>query len=222
MHPGKKPVSLFLVEDHAALREGLKLLLEIEGDIAVIAEAESGSEAVRVAAEVKPDVVLMDVALAGMDGIEATRKLHAEQPLLQILVLSANPELGVVRAAIEAGAAGYILKRATGRELRDAVRAAASGQIMVLSPEVAAVGPRERPRGTIVNRSLEDPRSILTAREMEILQFIARGSSNREIAEVLQISIKTVDTHRMHLMTKLDIHDVAGLTRYAIRKGLIE
>jgi DNA-binding NarL/FixJ family response regulator len=222
MQAPKNPIALLLVEDHAALREGLRLLLEVEGDIAVVAEAESGSEAVRIAAEIRPDVVLVDVVLSGMDGIEATRRMRADQPTLPILVLSGNPEFGVVRAAIEAGAAGYILKRATGHDLRHAVRAAASGQMLVLSPEVAAVGPRARPRATIVDRRLENPRTILTSREMEVLQFIARGNSNREIAEVLQISIKTVDTHRMHLMTKLDIHDVAGLTRYAIRKGLIE
>jgi DNA-binding NarL/FixJ family response regulator len=212
---------LFLAEDHAALREGLRLLLELEGDIAVIGEADAGAEAVRQSVAIRPDVVLMDLALVGMDGIEATRRLHAEAPEIPVLVLSASPELGIVRAVLEAGAVGYLIKRASGHELREAVRAAASGG-SCFSPEVAAVVPRNRARGTLTPREHDDPHLVLTGREAEILQLIARGSSNREIAEALRISVKTVDTHRMHLMTKLDIHDVAGLTRYAIRKGLIE
>ena len=193
-------------------------MLETEGDIGVVAEAATGSEAVERVLAARPDVVMMDVSLMGMDGIEATRQLHNQAPGLPVVMLSASHELSTVKAAVEAGAVGYLSKRASGKELRDAVRAAASGQTS-FSPEVASAA-RDRTRPA--ERRIDDPRAVLTGRETEILQLIARGSSNREIAEALQISVKTVDTHRMHLMTKLDIHDVAGLTRFAIKKGLIE
>jgi DNA-binding NarL/FixJ family response regulator len=212
-------IPVLLAEDHLTLREGLRLLLQAEGDIEVVGEVESGGEALEQARALGPRVVLMDVSLVGLDGIEATRRLRAELPGVQVLMLSASPELHIVRATLDAGAIGYVLKRASGKELRDAVRAAAAGT-PYFSAEVAAAA-RDRPRVGPERRHVEDPRSVLTGREQEILQLIAGGSSNREIAETLQISVKTVDTHRMHLMTKLDIHDVAGLTRYAIRKGMI-
>jgi DNA-binding NarL/FixJ family response regulator len=215
---GQAPkITVLVAEDHLTLREGLRMLLELEGDISVLTEVEGGLDAVAKATEQRPDVVLMDISLVGLDGIEATRRLHAQAPELPVLILSANPELHIVRAALNAGAIGYLLKRASGKELRDAVRAAAqnlpffSAEVMGAVRERARVGPSRA----------ENPAS-LTGRETEILQLIAGGYSNREIGEALSISIKTVDTHRMHIMSKLDIHDVAGLTRYAIRKGLIE
>ncbi len=199
------------------------MLLELDGDIEVVGEVEGGEEVVPKAKELTPDVVLMDVSLVGLDGIEATRRLHADMPPsaggAQVLVLSASPELHIVRASLDAGAVGYLLKRASGKELREGVRAARSGNAYFSTEVLGAV--RERARSGPERRHVEDPRSVLTGREQEILQLIAGGCSNREIADTLQISVKTVDTHRMHLMTKLDIHDVAGLTRYAIRKGLI-
>jgi DNA-binding NarL/FixJ family response regulator len=223
-----------MAEDHLTLREGLKLLLEMEGDIHVVAETESGHDTIQVALAEKPDVLLMDVALVGLDGIEATRQLHAQMPTLAIVMLSAHPELHLVRAAIEAGAAGYLLKRASGRELREAVRATADGTPYFSEEILRAVRERTLPQrvhnGPNTSGSpnkkndpvlAEDPAASLTDREYEILQMIASGHSNREIAEILKLSIKTVETHRMHVMGKLDIHDVASLTRYAIRKGLI-
>jgi DNA-binding NarL/FixJ family response regulator len=158
----------------------------------------------------------MDVALVGLDGIEATRRLHAEAPEIPVLVLSGRTELHVVRAALDAGAAGYVLKRVSGNDLRAAVRSVATGGTF-LSPEVLAAvrsGTRTDPARA------EDP-GVLTRREVEVLQLIALGNSNREISTVLGLSVKTVETHRMHVMEKLNIHDVAGLTRYAIRKGLV-
>jgi DNA-binding NarL/FixJ family response regulator len=217
--PVPAKIKVLLAEDHMTLREGVKLLLQVDGDIEVVGEVEAGAEVVARYAELAPDVVLMDVALVGLDGIEATRRLRGETPAAKVLILSASPELHIVRAALDAGALGYLLKRASGKELRDGVRAAAAGNPYFSAEVTGAV--RERARSGPERRHVEDPRSILTGREQEILQLIAGGSSNREIAEALQISVKTVDTHRMHLMTKLDIHDVAGLTRYAIRKGMI-
>jgi DNA-binding NarL/FixJ family response regulator len=213
----EKRIAVVICEDHASLREGLRMLLEVEGDIHVIGEAATGSDAVVQVLEKRPDVAVMDVSLMGMDGIEATRQLHAQAPGLPVLVLSASHELSTVKAAVDAGAVGYLSKRASGKELRDAVRTAATGGTC-FSPEVASAA-RDRTRPA--ERRVDDPRAVLTGRETQILQLIAKGSSNREIAEALQISVKTVDTHRMHLMTKLDIHDVAGLTRYAIKKGLV-
>jgi DNA-binding NarL/FixJ family response regulator len=213
-----KQIAVVICEDHASLREGLRLLLETEGDINVIAEAATGAEAVERVTAAQPEVVLMDVQLMGMDGIEATRQLRAQMPGLPVVVLSASHELSTVKAAVDAGAIGYLSKRASGKELRDAVRTAAAGGTC-FSPEVASAV-KDKARSS--ERRIDDPRAVLTGRETEILQLIARGSSNREIAEALTISVKTVDTHRMHLMTKLDIHDVAGLTRYAIKKGLVE
>ncbi|HKA91628.1 MAG TPA: response regulator transcription factor [Haliangiales bacterium] len=206
-----------MAEDHLTLREGLRMLLELEGDISVLTEVEGGQEAVAKALALRPNVVLMDIALVGLDGIEATRRLHAQAPEIAVLILSANPELHVVRATLNAGATGYLLKRASGKELREAVRAAGQGVPFFSAEVMGAV--RERAR---VGPSRAENPASLTGRETEILQLIAGGYSNREIGEALSISIKTVDTHRMHIMAKLDIHDVAGLTRYAIRKGLIE
>lgn len=217
-----------LAEDHRTLREGLKLLLETEGDIAVVAEAASGKEAVAGALEHKPDVVLMDVALVGLDGIEATRELRAQQPSTTVLMLSAHPELYVVRAALDAGAVGYMLKRATGAELREGVRAAAAGKNYFSQEVMKAFRDRLRAGSSPPSRVAgepaiaQEPSAVLTDRELEVLQMIATGHSNREIAEILKLSVKTVETHRMHVMEKLDIHDVSGLTRYALRKGLID
>lgn len=217
-----------MAEDHLTLREGLKLLLEMEGDISVVAETESGQDTVKVALAEKPDVLLMDVALVGLDGIEATRQLRAQAPTLAIVMLSAHPELHLVRAAVDAGATGYLLKRASGRELREAVRATAEGTPYFSEEILRAVRERTLPERLPNSQQkkgdpalAEDPTASLTDREYEILQMIASGHSNREIAEILKLSIKTVETHRMHVMGKLDIHDVATLTRYAIRKGLI-
>jgi DNA-binding NarL/FixJ family response regulator len=212
-----------LAEDHRVLREGLVLLLQAEGDIEVVAEAEEGRQAVALALEARPDVVLMDIALVGMDGIEATREICATAPTVAVLILSAHAQLHLVRAALDAGALGYVLKRAEGQALRDAVRAGARGQPYFSNEVFLAVRERARPgRRRQEDAASDNPRATLTGREYEVLQMIASGFSNREIAEALQLSIKTVETHRTNLMGKLEIRDVAGLTRYAIRKGIIE
>jgi DNA-binding NarL/FixJ family response regulator len=224
-----KRISVMLAEDHLTLREGLRLLLEAEGDISVTAEVDGGRDAVERARSSKPDVILMDIALVGLDGIEATRQILAERPKTGVLILSASAELYVARAALEAGAIGYLLKRATGSELRAGVRAAAAGMPYFSDDVFRAVRERLRPGEPVTRRRAASqpghaaaPVDVLTDRELEVLQMIAGGHSNREIAEILKLSVKTVETHRMHLMDKLDIHDVSGLTRYALRKGLIQ
>jgi DNA-binding NarL/FixJ family response regulator len=217
-----------LAEDHLTLREGLRLLLEAEGDIQVVAEVESGHDAVTQALAIKPDVVLMDIALIGLDGIEAARQIAQKSAPTPpgVLMLSASAELYVTRAALDAGAIGYLLKKASGRELREAVRAASTGKPYFSDEVLRAVRERVgtgsvRRRASTEPRAYDAPGDVLTDRELEVLQMIAGGHSNREIAEILKLSVKTVETHRMHLMDKLDIHDVAGLVRYALRKGLI-
>jgi DNA-binding NarL/FixJ family response regulator len=217
-----------LAEDHLTLREGLRLLLEAEGDIQVVAEVESGHDAVTQALAIKPDVVLMDIALIGLDGIEAARQIAQKSAPTPpgVLMLSASAELYVTRAALDAGAIGYLLKKASGRELREAVRAASAGKPYFSDEVLRAVRERVgtgsvRRRASTEPRAYDAPGDVLTDRELEVLQMIAGGHSNREIAEILKLSVKTVETHRMHLMDKLDIHDVAGLVRYALRKGLI-
>ncbi len=214
-----------LAEDHTTLREGLRLLLESDGDILVIGEASSGKDVVATAVREKPDVILMDVALVGLDGIEATRQVKAAVPSAAVLMLSAHAELYVVRASQDAGAIGYLIKRTGGKELREAVRGAAAGKPYFSDEVMRAVRDRVRPGRPGKNgepAQADEPAAVLTDRELEILQYIAAGHSNREIAELLKLSVKTVETHRMHLMEKLDIHDVASLTRYALRKGLID
>ena len=224
MRAGEK-IGVVLCDDHASLREGLRLLLAVDGDIAILGEAESGEAAVEATLRLAPDVVLMDVGLAGLDGIEATRQVHQANPAQAVIMLSAKPELRVVRAALNAGALGYMIKRAGGDELRSGVRAAAAGQPF-FSREVMAVA-RERSwavrgRPLAPEPNPEDPASLLTLRELEILQLVAGGNSNREIGDLLDVSPKTIDAHRANLMAKLEVHDITGLTRYAIRKGLIE
>jgi DNA-binding NarL/FixJ family response regulator len=217
-----------LVDDHRTLREGLRALIEADGDIEVIAETESGKDAISLATEKRPDVVLMDVGLTGLDGIEATRKISASLDAPHVCILSASPELHVARAALEAGALGYMLKRATGKELREGVRSTASGKSYFSEDVLKGVRERLRPGGEPTPRrrsegtASDEPTAVLTDRELEVLQMIAVGHSNREIAEILKLSVKTIETHRMHLMEKLDIHDISGLTRYALRKGLIQ
>jgi len=220
---------VMLVDDHRTLREGLKALLEADGDIEVVFEAESGKDAVSAASERKPDVVLMDVGLVGLDGIEATRRIVTEVPGAKICMLTASPELHVARAALEAGALGYMLKRSSGQQLREGVRATAAGRAFFSDDVLKDVRERMRPGGEGPPRrrsdspsAADEPGAVLTDRELEVLQMIAVGHSNREIAEILKLSVKTIETHRMHLMEKLDIHDISGLTRYALRKGLIE
>ena len=220
LHP--PPIRVMLADDHRALREGLRALLVLDGDIRVVAEAETGQEVVTGALAERPDVVLMDTALIGLDGIEAVRQIHAAAPTIAVVVLSAHHELHTVRAALDAGAAGYLLKRASGKELREAVRAAHRG-LRCLSAEVrAAVRARTRvPRAPDLAQeevALDD----LTRRELEVLQLVASGRSNLAIADVLKLSGKTVETHRFNLMRKLDLHDTSGLTRYAIRAGLVD
>lgn len=211
------PSRILLVDDHEILLGGLRSLLEGEPDLEIVGEARDGVEAVRLAEQLGPDLIVMDVSMPGLNGIEATRRITAKTPATAVLCLSSHSDSVMVEAMLEAGASGYLLKDHAVDELLRAIRSVSNGETY-LSPRIA---------GGVVQSLLNGSRSetssaqtVLTDREREVLQLIAEGYSNKLIAERLNVSAKTVGTHREHVMQKLDIHTVAGLTKYAIQQGL--
>jgi DNA-binding NarL/FixJ family response regulator len=202
-------ISVLLVDDHHLVRRGFRRILEDEPDISVLGEAADGDEAVRLARQLRPQVVLMDCALPGTSGLVATRKILADSPSVSILMLSMHSEDTLVRQALEAGASGYILKNAVDLDLAAAVRKVAAGE-KVLSPQLS--------RPAILKGERQ---AALTARELEILQLIVDGKSNKEIADHLHLSVNTVSVHRANIMDALGIHKTAELVVYAIRNGLV-
>ena len=213
-----KKISILLVDDHVVVRQGLKALLNAEPDFEVAGEAENGQQAVDLVKSVTPEVVVMDVAMPMMNGLTATRQILRAQPAAKILVLSSYSNDDCVKELLHAGAKGYLMKQTAAHELSNAIRQVRLGN-QYLSPAIAHRLNSQR-TGSFMNGTSETLRQ-LTARETQVLQLIAEGLSNREIATALDISIKTVEKHRQGTMNKLDIHEVAGLTRYAIAKGLV-
>jgi two-component system response regulator NreC len=213
-------VRVLLAEDHAIVREGIRRLLAAEPDIVVVGEAADGEAAVRLTENLRPDVVCMDISMPGLSGLEATRQIKARFPEVGIVVLTMHEEEAYFYELVKAGASGYVLKRASARDLVDAVRAVAGGHTF-LHPVIARrlVREHEHPGGRDDDRRRYDG---LTERERQVVRLIANGKTNREIAEALHISVKTVETHRTHIMEKLDLHDRAHLVRYAVRKGLVD
>ena len=216
-----KPITVLLAEDHMIVREGLKKLLESESDIEVVGEATTGRQAVDLAEKLRPTVIIMDIAMPQMNGLEATRQILKSQPGVKIIILSAHSDDAYVESATSLGAAGYLIKQTSAQFLSEAIRAVHKGSTF-FSPSVAKHF-QKRQDESVGRKGLpktEGPR--LSSREAEVLQLIAEGEANKQMAEKLRISIKTVEKHREHLMQKLDIHDTAGLTRYAIAAGIIE
>jgi DNA-binding NarL/FixJ family response regulator len=211
------PTKVLLVDDHALVRAGFRALLAALPNVEVVAEAADGREALRLAKLHRPDIVVMDIAMSEMNGLEATERIVKEMPRVRVLVLSMHANEEYVVQALRKGAAGYILKEADTAELDIAIRAVMRGETY-LSPGVSrqVVDDYVRRLGPGVT-SLEQ----LTPRQREILQLIAEGHSTKEIAQKLDVSIKTIETHRTQLMDRLDIHDVAGLVRFAIRTGVV-
>lgn len=210
---------IVIAEDHTILREGLKALLSSHPGVRVVGEAQDGQEAVRLAQALKPELMLMDLSMPRMTGMEAIREIRRQQPETRILVLTVHKSEEYVLAALQAGADGYILKDATHAELLMAIETVLSGR-RYLSPEVSGrviEGYLEGKKGTGQDSSWEN----LTLREKEVLKLIAEGYKNREIAEFLCISLKTVEKHRDNLIKKLDLHNVAALTAYAMQRGLV-
>jgi DNA-binding NarL/FixJ family response regulator len=205
-------ISILLADDHQIVRDGLKTLLEKQADMKVVGEAEDGRAAVSLARELAPDVVIMDIAMPGLNGVDAARQIKSDTSEVKIIALSMQSDGPIVRRMLQAGASGYMLKDCASDELVKAIRTVIRGGTY-LSDGVQNVVVRQL--------TIPEPTSNpLTPKEREVLQLLAEGKTTKEIAAALYLSPKTVDTHRQHIMDKLDIHSVAELTKYAIREGL--
>lgn len=211
-------IKILLADDHKIIRDGLQSLLEKEENMEVVAFAETGREAVLKTLKLNPDVVIMDISMPDLNGIDATRQILSESPNVKVIALSTYSDSRYVEGMIKVGASGYMLKDCAFEELARAISAVTKGQTY-LSPGIA---------GTIVKRFVEQlstenspgSLSVLTDREREVLQLVAEGNTTKKIASGLNVSVKTVETHRQKIMTKLNIHSIAGLTKFAIREGL--
>jgi len=216
-----KPITVLLAEDHTIVREGFRKMLEFEPDLVAVGEAQDGRQAVALAKKLRPDVVLMDIAMPHLNGLEATRQILKELPATRVLILSAHNDDAYVDTAIASGAVGFLLKQSSAHEVCRAIREVHQGKTF-FSPAISRRLNRLRPQ-SLDRAGRPSPKAVeLTSREQEVLQLIAEGEANKQIAAALGIGIKTVEKHREHLMQKLDIHDTAGLTRYAIGAGIIE
>ncbi len=211
-------IRILIADDHKIVRDGLRALLEKEPDMEVIAEAEDGQSTVRLTGELLPDVVVMDVGMPELNGIEATQQILAKHADIKVIALSMHSDKRFVGGMLKAGASGYLLKDCAFGELAHAIRAVFSDQTY-LSPRIAhvVVEGYVRQLGSTGGKTT----SVLTAREREVLQLLAEGNSTRDVAEMLQLSVRTVETHRQQIMNKLDIHKAPELVKYAIREGLI-
>jgi len=210
-------IRILIADDHGVLRAGLRALLNTEPDLEVVGEASGGYQALVLAARLQPDVVLLDISMADMDGLEVTRQLAQQQSRARVLLLTIHEDEAFLREAIRAGAAGYIIKRAVESELIDAIRATAEGGTYVHPTLARAL------IDTVVRSSKEAAAPAqLTARETEVLQSIAQGYTNRQIAELLHLSVRTVETHRANVRSKLNIESRAELVRYAAENGLLD
>jgi len=215
-----RKIGVLLVDDHTVVRQGLRALLKSEEDIEVTGEAENGRQAVMVAQKTSPDVVVMDIAMPLLNGLEATRQILKLIPTAKVLVLTSYGDDDCVEQLMQAGASGYLIKQTAANDLIKAIREVQRGNAF-FSPSIAK-RLRDQCRRTFAGGRTVKKSSELTSREAEVLQLIAEGFSNKQIAGELCISIKTVEKHRQQVMNKLNIHDVAGLTRYAISKGMVE
>jgi DNA-binding NarL/FixJ family response regulator len=210
-------IRIILADDHKIVRDGLRSLLENQQDIEVVAEAEDGRTTVKQAQKFSPDVIIMDISMHDLNGIEATRQIIARSPGVKVLALSMHSDKRFVTGMLRAGASGYLLKESAFRELVNAIRVVASNQTY-LSPRIAGMVTEDYVHHLSATDS--SVRSTLTAREREVLQLLAEGKSTKQMAAHLHVSVKTIETHRQKIMDKLDIYSVAELTKYAIREGL--
>ncbi len=211
----REKIHILLVDDHAVVRQGFKMMLAAQPDMEIVGEAGNGREALELAGQLQPDVIVMDVAMPELNGIEATRRVADLSPRTRVLALSMHKDSVYVREILRAGARGYLLKDAISSDLLAAVRAIARGE-GYLSPGVS---------DAVLNdyrRHVTDPIDLLTSREREILQMIAEGKTNKEIATILNLSVYTVDAHRGRIMEKLNLHSVTDLVRFAVRCGLVD
>ena len=211
-------IRVVIADDHALLRDGIKALLSLAEDIEVVGEASDGREAVAQCRRLKPDAVLMDIAMPGLGGLEATLELKHEAPKTRVLVLTQYEDREYVQRFLKAGVAGYVLKRMLGSELAAAIRSVVKGGL-VLDPQIAMEAIQHVPKDS--GPEGDDPYETLTDREKQVLRLVALGHSNKEVADFLKISIKTAMSHRDHVMEKLDLHSRTDLIRFAIKQGVI-
>jgi two-component system response regulator NreC len=211
-------IRVLLVDDHAILREGLRALLSHYDDVDVVGEAQDGVEAMACVEELHPDIVLMDIAMPGMGGIQATQLIRRQYPMIRVLVLTQHDDWRYIKPLLQAGASGYVTKRALGTDLITALHIVERGETF-LQPSIASKVVEQIRYETESTDTVTDP---LTPREQEILGYIALGKTNPQIAITLSLSVKTVEWHRTNLMSKLDAHSVADLVRYALQHGLVD
>jgi DNA-binding NarL/FixJ family response regulator len=221
-----KKTRILIADDHDVVRSGLKMLLRSRGEFSIVAEAADGEEAVRLVEKHRPDVAILDISMPKLDGIEATRLMKLNHPSLKILILTVHEDEEYAVQVLRAGASGYLLKNAGKKEIFDAIRSVISGG-RYFSPGISNLivdgfVKRSAEGGPRVPTERETAPSVLTPRETEVLRYIARGYTNREIADALCLSFRTINTHRANLMQKLDIHDTAGLVRHAITTGIVK
>ena len=216
-----KQITVLLAEDHTIVREGFRKMLELEADLEVVGEAQDGRQAVAMVKKLLPAVVLMDIAMPLLNGLEATRQVLKAFPATKIIILSAHSDDAYVTSATESGARGFLLKQTSSHDVCQAIREVQKGKTF-FSPSISRRQDRLNPPSLDRAGKLNKKAARLTSREREVLQLIAEGKANKETASELGIGLKTVEKHREHLVEKLDIHDTAGLTRYAIGAGIIE
>jgi DNA-binding NarL/FixJ family response regulator len=217
----QKKIKIVLADDHNVVRQGLRALLMGQADMEVLGEASNGRQAVQLARQLHPDIVVMDIAMPLLNGLEATRQILKQSPAVKVLVLSSYRDDDYIEQLIEAGAAGYLIKQTAANDLLQGVREVNQGNGF-FSPAIAK-RLRDHCRGSFADqRPTAKHTKPLTSRESEVLQLIAEGQPNKQIAGSLCISVKTVEKHRQGLMAKLNIHNIAGLTRHAVEKGIIE
>jgi len=213
------PTRILLADDHTVMRNGLRLLLERQPNLVVIGEASDGRETVRLAESLLPDVVIMDIAMPNLNGIEAARQIVGANPDIAIVILSMHSDESYVIRALKAGARAYLLKDSAEGDLIAAVRAITEGKSF-FSPAISRILVEDYMR-QLEQKHVEDTYELLTAREREILQLLAEGRMNKEVAAMLHLSVYTVETHRTHILQKLNLHNVPELILYAVRKGII-
>lgn len=212
-------IRILLADDHTVLRDGLRLILERQPGFVVVADASDGREAVALALEHSPDIVLMDIAMPGMNGIEATRRIVEKLPRAGVVILSMHSDESYVIRSLKAGARGYLLKDSMKADLIAAIQAVAGGRSF-FSPKVSRLLQEDFVRA-MAGKGADDSYDLLTDREREILQLVAEGKANKEVANLLDLSLYTVETHRTHILQKLNLHSVPELILYAVRKGII-
>jgi two-component system, NarL family, response regulator NreC len=214
-----KKLRVLLADDHILMRSGLRALLDRQPNLEVVGESENGRETVALAASLKPDVVVMDVGMPILNGIEATQTIVTQNPTVAVVILSMHADESYVMRALKAGARGYLLKDSAAADLIGAIQATSQGKSF-FSPKVSRILAEDYVR-VLKQKGAVDTYDLLTSREREILQLLAEGKTNKEVATALNISAYTVETHRGHILQKLDLHNSAELVLYAVRKGII-